>query len=336
MHLNTKNHSTKKSYQYSGISASFGLILIFFFIFLISVSPRPARSSKDVYLPLEKIPDMPENRWLRTMLKNPNVLRVGIQQDYQPFHIKESIRREGYPGLDVEMAELLQEAIGVERLEFHYGGVKELLQMVATDQVDVALGGLSSNIARGRYVSFTNPYIIDTSAALVSRKVLPAVSESVDFPRVRFESLSDLIKLGRITIGVQSETTHEWMLRNHPDFEMFRRTLQIRSSKSDLEKDLIAGKLDGIVADGLYVRALLLRRPDLKNRFIPLLKKYHEEHISMLVTPGKLNWLNYLNFFIKELRRTGVMEMLSDRYFESGDWLPDPDATETQNEGVER
>jgi polar amino acid transport system substrate-binding protein len=71
----------------------------------------------------------------------------------------------------------------------------------------------------------------------------------------------------------------------------------------------------------VYLRALLLKRPELMNRFLPLLDKYLEDHISMAIPPGDPELWNYLNFFIKEMIRTGRMQTIINKYFQSGAWF---------------
>ena len=53
------------------------------------------------------------------------------------------------------------------------------------------------------------------------------------------------------------------------------------------------------------------------------MKIYREEHISMALPPGDMEYLYYINFFVKEIRRTGHLQRILHRYFDSDAWIPD-------------
>lgn len=265
---------------------------------------------------LKRLPVRRQGR-LRQILDR-KVLLVGMQRDYQPFHVEHA--REGYPGIDVELARLLAGSLGVE-MKPVYLPLEELLRAVDEGRLDLSLGGISSNLTRARYVNFSNPYIITSSSALLARRVLPPESEGVDFPKRNFESLADLRYLGVLNLGVKADTTNERLLRSDPEFERHK-IIVFPDHNSQLDA-LQNGKIDALVADGIYLKALLLRRSDLLNRFLPLMKTYRQEHISMALPPGDMEYLYYINFFIKEIRRTGHLHRILNRYFDSNAWIPD-------------
>lgn len=242
-------------------------------------------------------------------------LVVGLQKDYRPFHIEGGQK---YPGFDVELAEKLGKALGV-KVQYQFFSVNGLLQAVATGKVDVALGGISASLDRARFVNFSDPYLIATPAALVTRDVLPPESDSVDYPREKIEGLADLRKLGSLRLGVKEGTTNEKLLQD--DEMLSRHRVTPFKDQKQLVEALQNGQVDGIVADDLFIKALLQATPTLIGRYLPLLKSYREDHISVAMAPGDIEFVYYINFFLSEMRRTMQLKQWISIYFESSDWI---------------
>ena len=246
------------------------------------------------------------------------VIRIGLQRNYKPFHLEST----EYPGIDVEIAKALAQSLGVQ-VEYHYGDVAQLIAMVNAEpgsgaSIDIALGGISSGLVRARYVVFSDPYMITTPAALLNRQMLPPESGTEDFPRRKIESLADLRFLPRLTIGVKAGTVNERLLRSDAIFE--KHTVQPFADREELLQALIDGDVDALVADEVRIRAIVIQNRQLLSRFSTLTNVYREEHISMALHPGDPAFLNYVNFFIKELHRTGKLSRLREVYLENGEW----------------
>lgn len=250
-----------------------------------------------------------------------NILRrgtivVGLQRDYRPYHIENPVS--GYPGIDAEIAELLGRELGV-RVEYRFFTLSRLFDAVVQNKVDLALGGVSATMHRSLFVNFTDPYLITTPAALLNRRVLPPVTESPDFHRRKVESLSDLRNLGRLRLGVKAGTTHEKILKTEPEFRIH--DIITYNDRQSLVEALSSGEVDALVADGVYINALMSLRPEFRTRFHPVIKSYQEEHVSMVVSPQDEAFMLYMNFFIKEARRTGKLDRILSRYMDSGEWI---------------
>lgn len=250
-------------------------------------------------------------------IRRAGVLRVGLQRDYQPFHIVDS--REGFPGIDAEVAESLAAAMDV-RLQFEYADVGALMRLLQDGRIDAALGGISATVDRARYVYFSDPYIISSPAALLSRRSLPSESESVDFPRTRLRGLGDLGALPSLTLAVRAATTTEQLLRKEAAFRRF--TLKSYAARSEALAALLSGEADALIADRVYLQALMLRRPELSGAYLTLFETYREDHLSIALAQGDPEFALYVNFFVKEMQRTGQLNTILRRYLESREWLP--------------
>ncbi len=244
-------------------------------------------------------------------------LIIGLQKNYQPLHIENP--NPNFPGIDVEIGAQLARGLGVPTVEYRYLTLPELLRAVSSGEIDLSLGGISSTLHRARFVNFTPPYIRTTAAGLLNKGVLPPDSGSVDFPRRKFESLRDLRHLGKLTLGVKGGTTNEKILRSSPEFAKHTIVL-FKSRKAQIEA-LKKGEIDVLVADGLFIRSLVLRDASLLANFVPLVRRYREEHICIALPRGDPEYWNYLNFFIRDLRRSGKLDRLVKKYFDGDGWI---------------
>lgn len=243
-------------------------------------------------------------------------IRAGIQKDYRPFSINNP--REGYPGIDVEMIEALAQALSVQ-VEYVYLPLDELIRETGKGTVDVGLGGVSATLERARVVHFSDPYMTTTPAALLSRDALPPESESVNYTRKPFKSLADLKYAGRLAIGVRAGTSNAALLASDPEFK--KHTIKIFADRTEALAALEKREIDALVADDVYIRALLLKRPELLTRFLSLTDTYVEDHISILVPRGDAEFWNYINFFVKDMKRTGRVQAIVRKYMESSNWF---------------
>ena len=72
------------------------------------------------------------------------LLRVGTPGDYRPFAIK---TEGGYSGHDIDLIELIAKELGV-RIEYVPTTWKTLLPDLQADRFDIAIGGITRNVAR--------------------------------------------------------------------------------------------------------------------------------------------------------------------------------------------
>lgn len=253
--------------------------------------------------------------YLNRILKR-GVLIVGMQRDYQPFHIEKGVK--GYPGIDVEIARLLGRTLGV-KVEFRFLPLSELLKQVSEGKLDLSLGGISGSLDRFRAVDFSTPYLIVTPAALLNRNSLPPQSEAIDFTQRVFETLGDLKHFGKLVIGVKKATTNEKILRSNEDFRLHQ--IVTFADRDQLLEALLEGKIDVLVGDDIYINSLLHKHKHLINRFIALTKPYRKEQICIVLPRGDAEYSRFIDFFVKEIKRSGRMEQIENRYLKGDHWI---------------
>lgn len=91
------------------------------------------------------------------------VIRVGTPGDYRPFAIKTDT---GFAGHDVDVIELMAKEMGV-KIEYVQTSWPNLMKDIQSDKFDVAVGGITRNVARIRQVAMLPGYAPFGKVALV-------------------------------------------------------------------------------------------------------------------------------------------------------------------------
>lgn len=251
---------------------------------------------------------------LDDILKRKSLL-VAVNEGYEPFYIKDP--KDGYPGADVEVAELFANYLHIDLKIIPLRGYSEIERAVSSGKVDMAFAGISTDLTRSRDITFSDPYFITTPAGLVNKNVLPPEPEGNIVTTRTFKSLPDLKYLEDISFSVKSSTSNHRYLQN----EFGNSTIYPYLNDKFALDALYKNQVSCFVGDGLFILALLQKTPGLKANYSPLLDPVQEEHISALLPKDDLLFLQRVNFFIKELRRTGTIANLRNRYFGSNQWV---------------
>jgi arginine/lysine/histidine transporter system substrate-binding protein len=93
-----------------------------------------------------------DQSWAR--IQDERILRIGLDPTYPPFENAEGVPLEG---LDVDLAEAVAEALGMEAAFVHFG-YDGLYDALATEQVDVLISALAVSPERSRDFAYSEPY----------------------------------------------------------------------------------------------------------------------------------------------------------------------------------
>ena len=111
------------------------------------------------------------------------VIRVGTPGDYRPFAIKTET---GYSGHDIDLIELMAKEMGV-RIEYVPTSWPNLMKDIQAGKFDVAVGGITRNVGRIRFVEMLPGYAPFGKVALVrsADKSKFTTPEDLNKPTVR-------------------------------------------------------------------------------------------------------------------------------------------------------
>ena len=127
------------------------------------------------------------------------VLRVGTPGDYRPFAIKTDA---GYSGHDIDVIEAMAKELGV-KVEYVPTTWPNLMKDIQADRFDVAVGGITRNVARIRQIEMLPGYAPFGKVALV---------RAAD--KDKFRALADLNQPGVRVIKNPGGTNETFVLEN--------------------------------------------------------------------------------------------------------------------------
>ncbi len=176
-------------------------------------------------------------------LQRVGVLRVGTTGDYAPF----SDDRGGeLRGLDVELAQDLAKAWGV-RIVFVRTSWPALLEDVARRRFDLAASGISITPERRRVADFSAAYFFDGKTPISRRE-----------DAARFSSLEKIDQPG-VRVVVNPGGTNERFVRE----QIKRATIVLHPDNRSIFEEIVAGRADVMITDGVEVRLQTRRHPAL-------------------------------------------------------------------------
>jgi len=218
-------------------------------------------------------------------------LRVGLSGDYKPFSIVAGTTMEG---LDVDMAASLAKSLGVklELVQFHW---PELMQDLAANKFDIAMGGISVTLQRQRMALYTVPVMHGgkTPIARCADKDKYQTLESIDQPGVR--------------VIVNPGGTNESFARAH----LHQAPIQVFPDNARIFDQIVNGQADVMITDAVETRLqqslhkeLCAIHPD---------QPFNTTDIAYLL-PRDLIWKAYVDQWINLMNQTGERAQLAAKW----------------------
>ena len=127
------------------------------------------------------------------------VIRVGTPGDYRPFAIKTD---QGYEGHDIDVMEAMAKGLGV-KIEYVQTSWPNLMKDLQADKFDVAVGGITRNVARIKQAAMLPGYAPFGKVALVRKDEAS-----------KYKSVDDLNKAGVRVIKNPGGTNEAFVLEN--------------------------------------------------------------------------------------------------------------------------
>ncbi|MCZ8154848.1 MAG: transporter substrate-binding domain-containing protein [Leptospira sp.] len=248
-------------------------------------------------------------------IRKTKTLVVSVNEFYDPFYIENPLP--DYPGLDVEVAQEYADFLGVELKVIPLRTFDQHARMLEKGDTQIVLAGLSSTLTRFRDAYFTDPYLTSTPSALVRRSSLPPEPEGQIVAVQLFRTIMDLQSISGISYSVLSNSSnHNFLKETFPKAQIFSYYTS-EAAFNELKKN----NVNCFVADSYYILALLQKTPSLNATYLAITGSVQEDHISMAVAKKDIEFIYHLNFFIKEMKRTGKIQKLVNKYFKSNKWV---------------
>jgi arginine/ornithine transport system substrate-binding protein len=226
-------------------------------------------------------------------------LRIGVEGAYPPFS---SVTPEGeLQGFDIDIAKALCEEMEVEctLVQQDWDGI---IPALLARKYDAIVASMSITEERKQRVDFTKKYY-QTPARFVAKK-----GSGVEITPEGLEGKK---------VGVQRATIHDSFLTdNYGDsVEIVR-----YGTQDEANLDLVAGRVDLLLADSIALRDGLLATPegaDFELVGPPFSDpKWFGEGAGIAVRKGDTELQEKLNLAIDEIRANGTWDQIAQKYFD--------------------
>lgn len=172
------------------------------------------------------------------------VLRVGTTGDYTPFSLLQPDG--GYAGADIDMAHDLAAQLSVS-IEWVPTVWVDLLDHFLAGRFDIAMGGVTVNQARAEKAFFSLPTFVDGKRPLCRGE-----------DRDRFTSVAAIDRPGVRVIANPGSANEAFAKANFP-----RAAVTIHPDNTTVFLEIVAGRADVMVTDGLEADHQAARHPEL-------------------------------------------------------------------------
>lgn len=228
------------------------------------------------------------------------VLRVAISEDYP---ILNQLNGDLRQGLEINLAYGFADFLGVQ-VELLPAGLTSYSLMLSTGEADIILGGLSRTLTRARTITFSEPYISVTPAALVDARLMPKTQFGEIFEEKPVRTLLDLTRIQGLKLGVKMGSAYEPLVQDwFPGYKIIK-----YSKNADGLNMLRKGEIQALVHDSLYLQGLQQSTSSLRNDYALLSGGRRVEVICAGFPFADLLMKNLFDTYVAELKRTGTLD----------------------------
>ncbi len=219
------------------------------------------------------------------------VLRVGTNATFVPFEFKDE-KNNGYQGYDIDLIEAVAKKMNT-KIEYKNVSFDALIPSLKTNDIDIAVSGMTITEERKKNVLFSSPYY-ESGLALISKKKMIS---------------SDLTSLGNLKIAVQLGSTganlaHKVEGAIVKEFD--------HSNEALLE--LKNGGADVVIVDLPVAQYYISQHSNEGFAVIPYVNG-QKEYFGMAIKPGNEALQLEVNKALKELKDDGELDKIYEKWF---------------------
>ena len=220
---------------------------------------------------------------------SPGKMTCAMSGEYRPFNFYGSDTK--LQGFDVDMCNEIAKRLDLDANPVT-GQFNTLIAGLQAGRYDAIIGSMANTPKRAEQVDFSKPYYSSGTQLFVAPD----------------SSVQDIRGLENATVGVTLGTTFEDYARKQPNVK------DVKTYKSDIEalKDLQAGRLDGVITQGLMGR-FLIKNADLKVKAVGGVLE--PDVASIPVKKGNSALLGAIDKALGEIKQDGTYGKISNKWF---------------------
>ncbi|HID02451.1 MAG TPA: transporter substrate-binding domain-containing protein [Desulfobacterales bacterium] len=237
------------------------------------------------------------------------VLRVGVNPQFKPFSFENDGKR---VGVDIDIANLLAEKLGVTAKIVAPKSFSDLIPMLQADEIDIIIAGMSITFDRSKTVDFSTPYF-DTGMSILFNKVKTARLGISAVPNY-IALMSELAQNGKADKIAIAVTDGKAAQRIVPRF-FPQATIKPYATNEEAAQATLNGDADMMVHDEIFLKVWLKEHAkDAQFRLVVLDPPFKPDYYGMAVRKGNQDFLNMLDVFNLELQSNGHIAQFIGRY----------------------
>jgi polar amino acid transport system substrate-binding protein len=225
-------------------------------------------------------------------------VRIGTEGAYPPFNFFDTNKQ--LQGFDIDIAKALCEKMKV-KCDFVAQDWDGIIPALLAGKYDAIIASMSITEERKKSVDFTNKYY-NTPASFVANKKMNVADASPETLKGK-------------TLGAQSATTHASYLED----KYKGSTIKLYGTQDEANADLVAGRLDGVLADKVALLEWLGKTEDGKCcKFIGSDirdVKYFGDGAGIAIRKNEPELKAMFDKAIAEIRADGTYKKINDKYF---------------------
>ncbi len=228
-----------------------------------------------------------------------NKLRIGFST-FVPWAMKD--KTGGYIGYEIEVAKQLASDMGVEAvfIPTKWSGI---IPALLTGKFDIIIGGMGITPARNLKVNFSDPYEFSGMSIVANRKLAAGKDNLEAFNN------SETTIVARI--GTTAATAAKKYLPNA--------TLRLFDDEGQAIQEVLNNRAAAMVASQPFPEFRTLKYAD--KLFLPLAgKTFTKEPIGFAIQKGDIDFLNFLNNWIRVKNSDGWLQERYDYWFTTQNW----------------
>jgi len=226
-------------------------------------------------------------------------LRVATSADLPPLTWRDKSGE--LAGFEIDLVRALAEAMRLET-RFVVRPFPDLLATLANGEADLVIAGMTMTPERNARAAFAGPYFV-SGTAIVSGSDAIAEAESaeeLDDPDLRYAALS-------------GSTSAEFVAREMPRAKL----VETRDYETSIAL-LLAGEVDGIVADFLACQVAVWRHPEAD---LSVSAPFTTEPLGIALAADDPLLLNLVQNYLNTIDHTGQLTQLQAKWLADGWWL---------------
>ena len=245
-------------------------------------------------------------------------LVISFTPDSPPFCVKKNGKIEGF---NHALAKIICKTLGIEP-ELKILPLKDQLKSLLDGQVDIILAPMTRTAERATQIAFSKPYYHVTQGVLLRRGNLfisKYNSASKKYVGKKVNNFFDLDCFKKLTIAVKAGSSNEMlcqMMFSKKDFKV-----KTYSTNDKAVKALLNAKADAMVADHTYVKVWSEINSQHFAAVAAITGKSTQDGLGIAIRKGDLDFLNWLNVLIDEIKGNSILDTLKIQYIQNLSWL---------------